>query len=353
MGADVKLAPVVKSEAYGHGLGIAARAFVDGGADWLCVHAPEEAHQLATLGLDRPILILGPVTPAHQAEAVAAGFDITVSELAWLDGLARAASDCGRPARVHLKVETGTHRQGLLPEEFAAARARTEQDPHLELAGVSSHFADVEDTTRHAFAREQLARFSELTADLPDTVVRHLSSSAATILFPDAHFDLVRPGISAYGYWPSRETLASASERGHAGFSLEPALTWKSRITQLKPVRPGDYVGYGRTHRFETEGRLAVVPVGYADGYPRGLGGQAWTLVAGRRCPVRGRVCMNLTMIDVSHVPDADLGSEVVLLGTDGTERIEVETFAGWAGSIHYEVLARLGRHVARMPVSA
>jgi len=344
---------VVKSDAYGHGLEIAARAFAGGGADWFCVHAPEEAHRLRAADPATPILILGPTTPDHQADAVAAGFGITVSEPEWLDGLAAAGAACGRPARVHLKVETGTHRQGLLPAEFVAARRRVEADPHLVLDGVSSHFADVEDTTRHEFAREQLDRFTALTADLPPAVVRHLASSAATILFPSAHFDLVRPGISSYGYWPSRETLASAAERGHGDFVLEPALTWKTRITQLKPVAPGDYVGYGRTHRFETEGRLAVVPVGYADGYPRALSGQAWTLVGGRRCPVRGRICMNLSMIDVTHVPEAALGTEVVLLGTDGRERIEAETFAGWAGSIHYEILARLGRHLDRIPVSA
>ena len=220
---------------------------------------------------------------------------------------------------------------------------------------MHSHFANIEDTTRHEFAAEQVRAFGDLLAQARDAgcqpKLRHFASSAATLLFPHTHFDLVRPGIASYGYWPSRETLVSARASGADAVSLSPALTWKSVLTEVKPVTAGNFIGYGCTEKVEVDTRLAIVPVGYADGYRRAMGGRAHVLVGGRRCPVRGRICMNLIMVDVGHLPGAGVGDEVVLLGRQGDERIDAELLAEWSQTLHYEVLAGLSANIERRAV--
>lgn len=352
IGRHVLLAPVVKSNAYGHGIDRASRAFRSGGADWLCVHSYPEARQVLDLRLGVTVLVLGPVAREERVDALRAGVHLMVSERAVLEDLAARAEQAQRPAFVHLKVETGTHRQGAPIEELEGLLDVVSSSPRLELVGVHSHFANIEDTTRHDFARSQVDRYEQcLELCRRRGVVprlRHIASSAATILFPHTHYDLVRPGISAYGYWPSRETLVSVGQSDLEGFRLEPALTWKSRITQVKEVAAGQFVGYGCTERLERDTRLAVVPVGYADGYRRALSSRAHVLVDGRRCPVRGRVCMNLIIVDVGHVPTAALESEVVLLGRQRGEEITAEQMAEWASTINYEIVAGLSPLVER-----
>lgn len=344
VGREVLLAPVVKSNAYGHGIGRAARAFLSGGADWFCVHSLAEASEVLSLRLGATVLLLGPLAREERRAAVETGCHVMVSEEAVLEDLARHATEVERTALVHIKVETGTHRQGAVLEELGRLLARIGASPRLELVGVHSHFANIEDTTRHEFARSQIERYEqclELCREKGAVPrVRHMASSAATILFPHTHYDLVRPGVSAYGYWPSRETMVSAGQSGLEDFRLQPALTWKSVLTQVKAVAAGAYVGYGCTERLERDTRLAVVPVGYADGYRRSLSSRAHVLVDGRRCPVRGRVCMNLIIVDVGHVPGAALDREVVLLGQQGDEEITAEQMADWASTINYEILA-------------
>jgi alanine racemase len=354
VGDGVLLAPVVKSNAYGHGLERAARAFCSGGADWLCVHCLDEALSVAGLELGATILILGPLAPTEFDAAVGAGFHLSVSERAQLEALSAAADSVGRPSFVHLKVETGTHRQGIGLEDLGDFLTRVRDDAKLELVGMHSHFANIEDTTQHEFAAKQISTYERaltMAEELGCSVrVRHLGSSAAALLFDHTHYDMVRPGIAAYGYWPSRETLVSAQSAGVAVLELRPALCWKTRITQLRDVSAGSYVGYGCTERLERDTRLAVLPVGYADGYRRALSSAAHVLIAGQRCAVRGRVCMNLTMVDVGHVEGVALGDEVVLLGRQAEEEISAERMAQWAGTIHYEILAAMGGHIPRLP---
>jgi alanine racemase len=352
VGEETTLAVVVKSNGYGHGFDLAARAFVEGGADWLCVHSFAEAMAVRSLGLGRPILVLGPLHREQVLPAVEMGLQLTVYDHERLREIAEAARSCGQIGHVHLKVETGTYRQGLPAEEVPAVLDFLKANTEIELAGLSSHFANIEDTTRHEFAASQIERFDGVAQSIRaaglDGFRRHMASSAAAILFPHTHYDLVRIGISAYGYWPSRETLVSAREKGLAGFELNPALTWKTRVAQVKNVPAGSFIGYGCTHKVEVDSRIAVLAVGYADGYRRDLGGRAWVLIRGRRCPLRGRVCMNLVMVDVTHLPEVEVGEEVVLLGRQGDEELSAETLAEWAGTIHYEVLAALSPSIVR-----
>lgn len=351
VGAGTLLAPTVKSNGYGHGLLLAARAFLAGGADWLCVDALEEARALREAGIDAPLYVFGYVPLESLAEVAALDCRMvvynreTVARLAALDV----------PLRLHLKIETGNHRQGISADEAVALAADVTRAPRLTLEGVSSHFANIEDTTDHTYARTQLARFEEAVGRLRaaghEVPIRHLSNTAATLLWPDQRFEMVRVGIGAYGLWPSKETRVAALLAGRRELPLRPALTWKTRIAQLKWVPEGAYVGYGCTYMCTHATRLAILPVGYADGYDRGLSNLAHVLVRGRRAPVRGRVCMNITMVDVTDIPDAALEDEVVLLGRDGDQVVSADQVADWAGTISYEVVARLGGHLPRLDV--
>ncbi|MFN2371811.1 MAG: alanine racemase [Candidatus Krumholzibacteriia bacterium] len=338
-----RLLAVVKSDAYGHGIAIAARAFLAGGADILGVHSVAEARALRTAGLEARVIVLGPALAWEAAEAGDLGVELTVGSLA----AAEAVAEAGSPLRVHLKVETGVNRQGLVEAELAPALALLGGVPGLKVVGLSSHFADMEDTTDHGFAEAQLARFAGHREHLRGLGLAapevHMSCSAAVLLFDRTHADIARVGVSAYGIWPSRETRVSVRQRGRAEPRLEPALTWRVTVAQVRDVPAGQTVGYGRTWKAMTDSRIAVLPVGYADGWPRALSGRAHVLVRGRRAPVVGRICMNLCMVDVTHVPEAAAGDQAVLLGRQSDEVITAEMLADQLGTIAYEVLTLPG----------
>ncbi|TNF32718.1 MAG: alanine racemase [Deltaproteobacteria bacterium] len=354
VGDDVLLGIVVKSDAYGHGLVGASRAFVDAGADWLVVNALHEAQTLRTAGLTVPIYVAGHVPGAAAAAVVRADARVVVYDADVVDALAAAGREAGRPVPVHLKIETGNQRQGLLLEDALALGRRVAATDGVVLEGLATHYADIEDTTDHRFAMQQLARFDEAAAafaaaGLP-IAIRHTANSAATILWGRTHGELVRVGLSAYGMWPSAEThavavaLAHREQGGRGGFmpTLTPALTWRARLAQVKEVAVGEWIGYGRTFRATHPMRIGIVPVGYFEGYDRRLSNLAHALVDGVRAPVRGRVAMNMTVLDVTHIPSARAGSIATLLGADGDERVSAEDLAGWMGTINYEVVARI-----------
>jgi alanine racemase len=352
-----RMAAVVKSEAYGHGVAVVAPAALQAGAAWLAVWGANEGIPLRRIvGPDVPILCLGHTPPQDFEAAVEADLRLTLYDPRAISELGRAARAVGRKARVHVKLETGTHRQGLETDDAAALVRAAAAERLVEVEGVSTHYADIEDTTDHAYADAQLGRFTEgveaLRAAGATPSVRHTACSAAAILFPRTHFDMARVGIGLYGLWPSRETLVSARERGLAGFSLAPVMAWKALVAQVKYVPPGGYVGYGRTWRAARRTRIAVIPVGYFEGYARALSSRAHVLVRGHRAPVLGRVCMNMFMVDVTDVPGAAAGDVATLLGRDGEETVSAEALAGWAGTIHYEITTRVNPQLPRVPVN-
>jgi alanine racemase len=321
------------------------------------VHSLEEGLEIRALGEKRPVLVLGHVPLSALGEAVAHDLDLTLYNLESLEALARLDRERlgGRPIRVHLKVETGTGRQGVLPGELEGFARRLRALPGAELAGVSTHFANIEDTLNHGYAERQIARFQQARATLKglglEPPLVHAACTAAGILFPETHHTLVRAGIGVYGLWPSRETYLSALLGHRPVPELKPVLSWKTRIAQLKTLPEGSYVGYGCTFKTTRATRLAVLPVGYADGYDRALGNTAHVLVAGKRAAVIGRVSMNMCMTDVTDIPRAGLEKEVVLLGGSGEERISAETLATWAGTISYEVVTRISPLLERRVV--
>lgn len=349
---SVRLMAVVKSEAYGHGLLLASRAFLAGGADVLGVHSWAEAHRLREAGVAAPLLILGPVHVDDVVVASNAGVEITVASVPALQWAATA----GKEVRVHLKVETGVNRQGVTEEEIPTVRRYFRDHPHLRLVGLASHFADIEDTTDHAFARRQMERFRAHRVALSDVLasdaLEHMSCSAATLLWPEIHGGMARVGVSAYGIWPSRETLVSFRESGRGPVELRPAMTWKVGVSQVRKVPAGETVGYGRSWKAMTDSRVAVLPVGYSDGIPRALGGRGHVLIGGYRAPLIGRICMNLCMADVSNIPDVPTaGDSAVFLGSQGDETITPEMLAGYLGTIPYEILTLPGPTWRRVAV--
>ncbi|MFB3907109.1 MAG: alanine racemase [Candidatus Eisenbacteria bacterium] len=348
------LMAVVKSNGYGHGMEEVARIAAAHGADAFGVHTVAEAERLGRLGLGKPVIILGYTARAEAERLVASGAEATVYNVETLEALSAAASARGAVVRCHVKVETGVQRQGIFLEDLEPFLARLASLPGLALAGVSTHFANIEDTTDHSYARRQLAIFREaaerVRARAPEAL-RHCACSAAVLTMRETLFDMVRVGIGLYGIWPSRETLLSCRMAGEDEMPLRPALSWKARLAQVKLVPGGAYVGYGCTHRTTRPTRVGVIPIGYADGYDRGLSGIAHVLVRGRRAPVLGRICMNLFMVDVTDIEGVGLEEEVVLIGRQDGEQVTAADLASLCNTIAYEIVARIGPHLPRIVV--
>ncbi|MCP4600533.1 MAG: alanine racemase [Proteobacteria bacterium] len=352
VGANRLLMAVVKANAYGHGMEEVATLALEAGADWLGVFSVDEGLALRKVGIEAPVLVFGPPAVLQIEGALNAGLRLTVSSVQMAQKVADLAP---RGAVVHLKAETGTNRQGLTEDEIVdTIGVLTSRGVVVE--GIYTHFADIEDTTDHCFAESQLARFEKVLERLKggktDIPIAHTACSAATILFPSTYFKMVRAGIVLYGLWPSKETHVSAKSLGRNALDLKPVMTWKSRIAQIKPIESGEFVGYGRTFRTTRPSRIAVLPVGYADGYDRHLSNSSHVLVRGLRAPVRGRVCMNVTMVDVTDIPAARPGDEVVLLGRQGDESISAEDLARHVGTINYEIVTRIAPNAPRVVIN-
>lgn len=342
---------VLKSNAYGHDLPLCAASVQP---DWAGVNSLEEAAVVRNAGSRAPLLIMGPVDPADFGALRDLACTIVVSNRSEMEALPRGQA-------FHLKVDTGMSRLGHHGAELDAVFEYLRDNPHLNWTGLMTHFANVEDVTDQAFASLQLqafqnARQSALKAAAGRALIFHSAASGAAILLPESRMDLVRIGISLYGLWPSRETKISASTLAARGemngdFTLVPALTWKTRVAHLNRVPAGRAIGYGCTYRPIQETLVAVLPVGYFEGYDRRLSSKAHVLVRGMRAPVLGRVCMNMIMIDVTHVPGITPGDPVVLIGSDASEHITAEDLAGWMGTINYEVVSRIEGNLPRIPV--
>lgn len=348
---DTILCPCVKGNAYGHGLVEMAKILGEAGADWLGVNALYEARALRDADISHPIYLLGYVSQENLAEAISLDCRIVVYNIETID----AIGTLNKPVTVHIKVETGNNRQGILPEELEAFISRVQQYPHIRIEGIATHFANIEDTTDHAFAEKQLVLFEQAVQMLQekgiDIPLKHCANTAATILFKKTHFNMVRPGIGVYGLWPSTETYVSYLKEIGNGFSLKPVLSWKTRIAQIKMIKAGEYIGYGCTYRTGHDMKLAILPVGYYDGYDRGAGA-GHVLIRGKRAPIRGRICMNIMMVEVTDIPEARLEDDVVLIGNSGDEEITVEQYATWAGTINYEAVTRINERIPRVIVS-
>jgi alanine racemase len=337
------LCAVVKADGYGHGATACAAAAVAGGATWLAVATANEAAELRRDGVGERILVMGALTRPDLELALEADADV----VAWREGFARAAAAVAspdRPARLHVKLDTGMGRLGTPdPEEAMRVAALAQSTRGLAVAGLMTHFATADDP-ESGFFDEQLNRFEPVAEEFrrahPECVV-HAANSAAVLRSAEAHFDMGRCGIAIYGQDPFGEDPVA---RG-----LAPALSLRSYVADVKEVRAGDTIGYGRTWSAPTATRVAVLPIGYGDGYRRGLSGSAAVLIGGRRRPVVGTVSMDNITVDVGSSPDVQRGDEAVLIGTQGDDRVTAEELARILGTINYEVTCGISPRVPRV----
>jgi alanine racemase len=344
--AQTRLMAIVKADGYGHGAVKVARAAVAAGVSFLGVGLVEEALELRESGLDVPILILG-FTPGEYGPWVCRyNLTPTVFTLAETEAFAAAARACGRPLGVHVKVDTGMGRVGCFPceeaDSFISAVAST---PGLSLQGLYTHFAAADHGDKQ-YSHWQLERFDGLVRRLEarglKIPVKHAANSAGAIDLPQSHFDMVRLGISVYGLYPSQDV-------DHSLVSLRPAMALKAKIIYTKDVPPGTGISYGSTYISDQPVRIATLPLGYGDGYPRHLSNRGQVLVRGQRAPVVGRVCMDQTMISLHGIEGAAAGEEAVLFGRQGEATLPVEEVADWLDTINYEVVTRISRRIPRV----
>jgi alanine racemase len=352
IGPSTGLMVVVKANAYGHGLDAVAPVIAED-ADWLGVNCTDEAMTLTRIGITKPVAILGHTSFDQIEHVVRNGYRQVLYRMDVADALSAWATKLKSAARVHLKIETGTNRQGVALADLEGFVAAVKRLPGIEIEGVYTHFANIEDTLDPAFARSQVERFLSALAILKSLGVNppqvHASATAGALLYPDMDFTMVRVGIGAYGIWPSRETQIAARERGRQ-LSLAPTLTWKTRVAQVKSIRPGDYVGYGLTYQARRPMQVVVLPIGYYDGYDRELSNSGRVLIHGQHVPIIGRVAMNMTMVDVTDT-GAEIDEEVVLLGRQGNAEIRAEELAEKIGTIPYEVVSRINPLIPRRVV--
>lgn len=355
VGDEIGITAVVKACAYGHGYAQVAEILKSKGIRFFAVHSLDEAATLTHIEPSFPILILGHVPLEHLEYAVDRKWRLTVFSMETVERLAHITRSGNHQAYMHLKLETGTNRQGIREGDLPAFIDTIKENSGIVLEGVSMHFANIEDTTDHSFAGMQLARFARMLEIFENAgmriPIRHTASSAASLLFANTHFDMIRFGISLYGLWPSKETYLSYLLSNPENALLRPVLSWKSIVSQIKHVPAGEYIGYGCTYRTTTDSKIAVVPVGYFDGYDRKLSNLAHVLIHGRRAPVRGRICMDMFMVDITHIRNVELEDEVVLIGEQGEERISADQLADWANTINYEIVSRINPLLPRVVV--
>lgn len=341
--APAKVMLVVKANAYGHGLEAVA-SYLDGQVDYLGVAVLEEGILLREIGVRAPILVLGGIWGDQIPAYIDHDLTLTAPSVDRLTQIDQAAQSRGKKARVHLKVDTGMERIGVHYYNADVLLQAALDCRYVEVGGIFSHFANA-DAADLNYTRLQLERFHEVLRfyerrSLP-VPTRHIANSGAILQLPESYLDMVRPGILLYGVYPTREARRTVP--------VAPALTWKSRVVYFKVTQPGHPVSYGSTWQADHPVRLVTVPVGYGDGYFRGMSNKAMVLIHGRKYRQVGRICMDQIMVNIEG-DSAFNGDEVILIGAgEGGEGITVEDLADWAGTIPYEVLTNINTRVPRV----
>lgn len=331
---------VLKANAYGHGLVQVAEALQDQ-VDMFAVTSIDEAHTLRGAGMQKAILNLSYTAEREVEEAINKKITLTVYDLDSAKMVHEIAAACKRPLHVHIKIDTGMHRLGIVHEEALNVVPQIIQMPYLRVEGIYSHFADEED---ERFTQAQFANMQNVLFNLQQAghivPAAHMAKSGTVFASKQYHLDAVRPGIALYGYSPD-------------GHDLVPALTLKSVIAQMKQIPKGARVGYMQTYTAPRDMKIGIVPIGYAHGYDRGISNRGYMLVDGWRCPVIGRICMSQTIIDLSPVrARITIGEEVVAIGTQKKHQVSVTQVAEWADSIKHEIVSRIPQSVSRVYVS-
>ena len=371
MAAPAQIISVVKSEAYGHGLEQVALTLAEAGTWGFAVVSPDEVERLRALGLKHPIIIIAPTLEFHIERVILANATPAVYDLAFAQALSREAVRLNRQVNVHIKIDPGMGRLSLGGEHAVQLALQVAKLPNLVVSGIYSHLANA-DGFDQSYTKTQLQRFNEVVTALENVGLhlpwKHLAASAGLMFFNQHDFQLTRAGIALYGLWPSRdlrlmftmnqtqklrEDLAKSGEAVSVfpvdSQVLRPALSFKTQVMQVKQLPQGSSVSYGCTFTCHRDTKVAVLPVGYADGVDRHLSNCGEVLIHGHRAPIMGRVCMNLCMVDITDIANVKVGDEAVLIGAQGEEEISADEVANRIGTINYEVVTRLPMHIKRI----
>ncbi len=344
VGPEVKILSIIKADAYGHGAREVAKTLIKAGSDGFGVATLEEGIRLREEGVPSPILVIAGIYPEQIEEFLQFNLIPVVGDSEILKRLENLARRRRITLNVHLEVDTGMGRLGILASEVDSWLAELAKLKALKIEGVMSHFSETESSGLD-YAKDQLESFrhvvQRLHAEGHHPPFIHQAKSAGVIGFPPAHFTMVRPGLMLYGIYPSPEMVDHVA--------LRPVLSWKTCVLQLKRLPKGSSISYGQTFVTERESLIATLPVGYADGYHRLLSNRGSVLVRGKRAPIVGKVCMDLTMVDVTDIREVQQGDEVVLLGTQGRGTISADEIARWADTISYEILTSISSRVPRI----
>ncbi len=351
IGKKTLFAPCVKGNAYGHGIVGVAKLLTQLGADKLCVTSIEEAMILRKNGIKLPIVIMGFVPRERLRDIITSRASVFVYEMNTAKALSRLAPRAKRIVPVHIKIDTGMSRQGVGAHGALDFIYKVMQLKGLRVEGIATHFATSDEPENPNHFRAQLKTFLGLRKEILSSwkekikPISHCANSAATLLAPVAHLDMVRPGLSVYGYYPSDTTREDIEKRG---MHLQPSLSFKTKVAAVKNLPAGACVSYGCTCTTSRPTTIAVLPVGYYDGIDRGLSNKGSVLIRGTRAAILGRVCMDITVVDITGIRGVQQEDEVVIIGRQGRDEISAEEIGRHIGTINYEVTTRLPAHILR-----
>lgn len=341
------LAPNIKGNAYGHGI-LQCAEILKNQVDYFCINSPFEAIKLRKNGIQTPLLMIGYTPLSDLEKMIDLNVDLTIYNQESLEKIISLKKE----VNIHLKIETGNHRQGIQIKNLEQWIVKLSKNPQIKVKGVSTHFANLEDRINHAYASHQLQLFKKAVQVLTEGQIKpqykHCANTAASLMFPEAHFNFIRLGIGTYGLWPSEKTKRSTEKMGLQA-NLKPVLSWKTIVAQVKEVKKGALIGYGCTHEMKQNGQIAVLPIGYYDGYSRAHSNNGHVLIKGKKAPIIGRICMNMMMVDITHIKGVKLEEEVVLIGKQESEEITTEMMAEWSHTINYEVTTRINERIERI----
>jgi len=349
VGKNVLLSPCIKANAYGHGQILMGGKFLEAGADYLSVNSVFEAEKLRKNGIKAPILIMG----YTQDDELCKLFDLeakqAVYNLETAQKLSKLAQEKNKNISIHIKVDSGMSRQGILEDNVVNFINAIKALPNIKIEGVFTHFATADEIEDSSFWHEQFSTFSKIIEKIKKEnliePIFHCSNSATTLAHQQAHLGLVRPGLSTYGYYPSDEVRKVCEDNK---IFLQPCLSLKTKVAQIKTIPKGSCVSYGCTYVAKKDTRVAILPIGYYDGLDRRMSNNGVVLINGQRAPILGRVCMNIIIVDVSHIDKVEREDEVVVIGKQGEEEITIDEIAKNIKTINYEVTTKLRESIKR-----
>ncbi|MFA6391365.1 MAG: alanine racemase [Patescibacteria group bacterium] len=351
IGPQVLLMPIIKSNAYGHGILEIAALASDFGVDYLGVVNGTEALLIRSKSIKTPVLVLSYYAKNQIEELLRENIDLVVYDIDTAKEISDIAAKINIVAKVHIKIDTGTSRLGILVQDAVEFIESCSKLSMVQIVGVFTHFADSENSD-WTFTDGQIEKFRDLLFSLQRSNIKipipHAACSAATIISANSHFNMVRVGISIYGLWPSQKNKQIVQKK-YPDFDIKPVLSWKAKIIQIKNLPKGTPIGYGCSYKLKKDSTIAVIPIGYNEGYSRMLSSKGIVLVNGKKCPVIGKICMNLTIIDVSVCESVTVGDEVVIIGRQGKYEITADQIAEQTKTINYEVVTRINPLIPRI----